>query len=59
MHDVMSYDQIQVQGQGHNCFKAMQEESTVSPARDWFFNCARTFALNHAHFTTAGHLARV
>jgi len=30
MHDSMPYDPIQ--GQGHECFKATQEESTVSPA---------------------------
>jgi len=34
MHDGMPYDPIQGQGQGHECLKATQEESTVSPARD-------------------------
>ena len=34
MHDSMLYDLIQGQGQGHECFKATQEESTVSAARD-------------------------
>jgi len=29
MHDGMPYDPIQ--GQGHECLKATQEESTVSP----------------------------
>jgi len=32
MHDGMPYDPIQAQGQGHECLKATQEESTVSPA---------------------------
>jgi len=32
MHDGMPYNPIQ--GQGHDCLKAIQEESTVSPARD-------------------------
>jgi len=32
MHDGMSYDPIQ--GQGHDCLKATQGESTVSPAPD-------------------------
>ena len=32
MHGGMLYDVIQ--GQGHDCLKATQEESTVSPARD-------------------------
>jgi len=32
MHDGMPYDPIQ--GQGHECFKATQEEWIVSPARD-------------------------
>jgi len=32
MHDVMPYDPIQ--GQGHDCLKATQQESTVSPTRD-------------------------
>jgi len=32
MHDGMLYDPIQ--GQDHECMKATQEESTVSPARD-------------------------
>jgi len=32
MHDGMSYDLIQ--GHGHKCLKAIQEESTVSPTRD-------------------------
>ena len=36
MHDGMLYDPIQDQGQGqgHECLKATQEESTVSAARD-------------------------
>jgi len=36
MHDGMLYDLIQGQGQGqgHECLKATQEESTISPARD-------------------------
>ena len=34
MHGSMLYDLIQGQGQGHDCLKATQEESTVSPARD-------------------------
>jgi len=34
MHDGMPYDPIQGQGQGHNCLKGTQEESTVSPTRD-------------------------
>jgi len=34
MHNGMLYDPIQGQGQGHECLKATQEESTVSPARD-------------------------
>ena len=34
MHDDMQYDPIQDQGQGHECLKANQEESTVNPARD-------------------------
>ena len=34
MHDGMLYDPIQGQGQGHECFKATQEESTVIPAQD-------------------------
>jgi len=36
MHDGMPYDLIQDQGQGqgHECLKAAQEESTVSSARD-------------------------
>ena len=32
MHDGMPYDPIQ--GQGHDCLKATEEESTVSTARD-------------------------
>jgi len=32
MRDGMPYDSIQ--GQIHECLKATQEESTVSPARD-------------------------
>jgi len=32
MHDGMPYDLIQ--GQGHQCLKATEEESTASPARD-------------------------
>jgi len=31
MHDDLLYDPIQGQGQGHECLKASQEESTVSP----------------------------
>ena len=38
MHDGMPNDPIQGQGQGHDCLKATQEESTVSPARDYFFS---------------------
>jgi len=34
MHDGMLYDPIQGQGRGHECLKANQEESTISPARD-------------------------
>jgi len=34
IHDGMPYDPIQGQGQGHECLKATQEESIVSPARD-------------------------
>jgi len=34
MHDGMPYDPIQRQGQGHDCLKVTQEESTVSPVRD-------------------------
>jgi len=34
MHNGMPCDPIQDQGQGHECLKATQEESTVSPARD-------------------------
>jgi len=34
MHDAMPYDPIQGQGQGYECFKATQEESSVSSARD-------------------------
>ena len=36
MHDGMPYDPIQGQGQGqgHECLKATQDESTVSPAWD-------------------------
>jgi len=33
MHDGMPYDPIQGQGQGHECLKATQEESTISPAQ--------------------------
>jgi len=33
MHDGMPYNPIQGQGQGHECLKATQEEST-SPAWD-------------------------
>jgi len=36
MHDGMPYDPIQGQGQGHECLKATQEESTVSPTPDKF-----------------------
>jgi len=32
MHDSVPYDPIQ--GQGHECLKATQEELTVSPTRD-------------------------
>jgi len=32
MHDSILYELIQ--GQGHECLKATQEESTVSPAPD-------------------------
>ena len=32
MQDGMLYDPIQRQGQGHDCLKATQEESTVIPA---------------------------
>jgi len=32
MHEGVPYDLIQGQGQGHECLKATQEESTVSPA---------------------------
>jgi len=39
MHDGVPYDPIQGQGQGHECLKAIQEESTVSPIRDYFFIC--------------------
>jgi len=35
MHDGMPSDPIQ--GQGHACLKATQEESTVSPAWDLFY----------------------
>ena len=35
MHDCMPYDAIQGQGHRHECLKATQEESTVSPARVW------------------------
>ena len=34
MHYGMPYDPIQGQGQGHECLKASQEESTISPTRD-------------------------
>ena len=34
MHDGMSYDPIQDQGQGYERLKATQEESTVSLTRD-------------------------
>ena len=34
MYDGMPYDPIHGQGQGHECLKATQEKSTVSPARD-------------------------
>ena len=37
MHDGMPYDPIQGQGQGHDCLRATQEESTVSPPRDYFY----------------------
>jgi len=35
MHDDMPYDPIQGQGQRHECLKASQKESTVSPAWDY------------------------
>ena len=35
MQDAMPHDPIQ--GHGRECLKATQEESTVSPARDNFF----------------------
>jgi len=38
MHDSMPYDLIQGQGQDYQCFKATQEESTVSATRDYFFD---------------------
>jgi len=38
MHDGMPYDPIQGQGQGHECLKATQKESTASPARTNFLN---------------------
>jgi len=34
MRERMPYDPVQGHGQGHDCLKATQEESTVSPARD-------------------------
>jgi len=34
MHGSMLYDPIQGQGQAHECLKATQEQSTVSPARE-------------------------
>jgi len=34
MHDGMQYDPIRGQGQGHECLKANQEESTFSSTRD-------------------------
>jgi len=34
MHNGMPCDPIQ--GQGHDCLKATQEESIVSPARNYF-----------------------
>ena len=34
MQKGMPYDLMQGQSQGHECLKATQEESTVSPARD-------------------------
>jgi len=34
MHDGMSYDPIQGQGQGYEWLKATQKESTVSPVQD-------------------------
>ena len=34
MHDGMPYDPIQGQGQGDECLKATQEESTISPTWD-------------------------
>jgi len=40
MHDgmpLLPYNPIQGQGQGHECLKATQEESTVSPAWDSFY----------------------
>jgi len=38
MHDGMPYDPIQDEGQGHDCLKATQDESTVSLARDIFLS---------------------
>jgi len=34
MHDGMPYDLIQGQVQGHECLKATEEDSTVSPSWD-------------------------
>jgi len=34
MRNGMPYDPIHGQGQGHECLKATQEESTISPAWD-------------------------
>jgi len=42
MHDGMPHDPIQGQGQRHDCLKATQEESTVSPARDYVLNLPLT-----------------
>jgi len=36
MHDGMPYDPIQGHRQGHECLKAIEKESTVSPALDCF-----------------------
>jgi len=34
MHNSMPYDPIQGQGQCHECLKATQQQSMVSPTRD-------------------------
>ena len=43
MHKGMPRDTIQGQGQGHECLKTTQEESTVSPARDEIFENMASF----------------